>query len=725
MRRTRSASATRSPAASAPAVTPSIGQRAAEEDAEKIAEALADSDMVFITAGMGGGTGSGAAPVIAEIAKQAGRADHRRRHQAVRLRGRPAPAHRGEGRRGAQGQGRHAHHDPERPPARRRPEEHEHPRRVPRRRRRAPPGRPGHQRHHHRARAHQPRLRRCPHGHARRRVGAHGHRPGDRRQPRRSRRPARRSPARCSRSTSRAPRASCSTSRAASNLSLFEVDRGGRGDPRRGRPRGEHHLRHELQRAARRRGPDHRHRDRLRHEPQAHAGPPRGRQREPRAGRHRRVASGSRARLPRGARAPAPSPPATARTATDRRGEDRQAAVGVAGRPRRAIGRRDRAGPATRDRRRGRAGDPELPAPQVSRAGGGRRPARCLTSRTASTPVDRAFARARRARPRRDRRGVRARRPRSGRGPARRRLQDRRRPSALRAAVAAGQDAFGENRVQEAEAKVAGRRRRGSGTSSARSRPTRPAGRSSSFDVIESVDSVDLARRLDRIVRELRDLPPTARPDERRSRSCSRSTSTATRARPASNRDGLAAALPELAGLPGAAPRRADDHRPAGRSSRRRRDPRSGRCASSPGDSGRRRPRSGRELSMGMSDDYPVAVEEGATIVRVGRALFGEREARPVTGRAVRSGSRSACIPRGGRRSDRRRRRRLPARPRRRAGRRTARRTRRCCDCWPVSWACRAAPSASSPARPAGTRRSRWRASSCETLVARWPDLAV
>ena len=30
-----------------------------------------------------------------------------------------------------------------------------------------------------------------------------------------------------------------------------------------------------------------------------------------------------------------------------------------------------------------------------------------------------------------------------------------------------------------------------------------------------------------------------------------------------------------------------------------------------------------------MSDDYPVAVEEGATIVRVGRALFGEREAHP------------------------------------------------------------------------------------------------
>jgi cell division protein FtsZ len=50
----------------------SIGQRAAEEDAEKLEEALRDSDMVFITAGLGGGTGSGGAPVIAEIAKGLG-----------------------------------------------------------------------------------------------------------------------------------------------------------------------------------------------------------------------------------------------------------------------------------------------------------------------------------------------------------------------------------------------------------------------------------------------------------------------------------------------------------------------------------------------------------------------------------------------------------------------------------------------------------------------------
>src|SRR5574338_1391914 len=49
-----------------------IGARSAEEDSEKIAGALEDSDMVFITAGLGGGTGSGAAPVVAQLAKEMG-----------------------------------------------------------------------------------------------------------------------------------------------------------------------------------------------------------------------------------------------------------------------------------------------------------------------------------------------------------------------------------------------------------------------------------------------------------------------------------------------------------------------------------------------------------------------------------------------------------------------------------------------------------------------------
>ncbi|OQY29754.1 MAG: cell division protein FtsZ [Candidatus Cloacimonetes bacterium 4572_55] len=51
---------------------PDTGKRAAEEDRELIAEALKGADMVFVTAGMGGGTGTGAAPVIAEVAKEMG-----------------------------------------------------------------------------------------------------------------------------------------------------------------------------------------------------------------------------------------------------------------------------------------------------------------------------------------------------------------------------------------------------------------------------------------------------------------------------------------------------------------------------------------------------------------------------------------------------------------------------------------------------------------------------
>ena len=51
---------------------PSQGRRSAEEDEQVIADALADSDMVFITAGMGGGTGTGAAPVVARVAKRSG-----------------------------------------------------------------------------------------------------------------------------------------------------------------------------------------------------------------------------------------------------------------------------------------------------------------------------------------------------------------------------------------------------------------------------------------------------------------------------------------------------------------------------------------------------------------------------------------------------------------------------------------------------------------------------
>src|SRR6266568_3429717 len=48
---------------------PVVGRKSAEDDSEKLYEALKEADMVFVTAGMGGGTGTGAAPIIAEIAK--------------------------------------------------------------------------------------------------------------------------------------------------------------------------------------------------------------------------------------------------------------------------------------------------------------------------------------------------------------------------------------------------------------------------------------------------------------------------------------------------------------------------------------------------------------------------------------------------------------------------------------------------------------------------------
>jgi cell division protein FtsZ len=51
---------------------PDMGRRAAEETREEIANAIKGSDMIFITCGMGGGTGTGAAPVVAKIARESG-----------------------------------------------------------------------------------------------------------------------------------------------------------------------------------------------------------------------------------------------------------------------------------------------------------------------------------------------------------------------------------------------------------------------------------------------------------------------------------------------------------------------------------------------------------------------------------------------------------------------------------------------------------------------------
>ena len=51
---------------------PEIGREAALEDRDKLREILKGTDMVFITAGMGGGTGTGAAPIVAKLAKEMG-----------------------------------------------------------------------------------------------------------------------------------------------------------------------------------------------------------------------------------------------------------------------------------------------------------------------------------------------------------------------------------------------------------------------------------------------------------------------------------------------------------------------------------------------------------------------------------------------------------------------------------------------------------------------------
>ena len=147
------------------------------------------------------------------------------------------------------------------------------------------------------------------------------------------------------------------------------------------------------------------------------------------------------------------------------------------------------------------------------------------------------------------------------------------------------------------------------------------------FSVIETVDSIELAARLDRIVREVRGLPaagPVAL--QSRLRVLLQVNVDRDPAKAGFDPDAVAGALPALAGLGalelaglmtigrlGVTP---EEGRPTFRALRQLGIAlRAGQRAIGP------------ELSMGMSDDIEVAVEEGATIVRVGRALFGERGA--------------------------------------------------------------------------------------------------
>ena len=198
----------------------------------------------------------------------------------------------------------------------------------------------------------------------------------------------------------------------------------------------------------------------------------------------------------------------------------------------------------------------------------------------------------------------------------------------VRAAIAAGQHLFGENRVQEVAAKVPAV---GGGEwhliGPLQDNKARRA--VAAVDCVESVDSIGLARRLDRIVRELRGLPTDGDvPLDRRYPVLLQVNVDGDPGKAGFEPAALRAALPELAAL-GAM--RIDGLMTIGRLVA---DPEAARptfralrelAVLARADV----PALGPELSMGMSDDYPVAVEEGATLVRVGRALFGERAETP------------------------------------------------------------------------------------------------
>ena len=207
---------------------PDRGRAAAMEDYDRIKSLLKGSDMVFITAGEGGGTGTGAAPVVARVARELGALtvgivtkpfgfEGSRRLQAAET-GIEAlaeevdtlivvpeqPAAVGAGQADVDGRG------------------------LPRRRRRAAPGRPGHLGPDHAPGPDQPRLRRRAHDHVRRRQRAAGHRHGHGRQARGRRGRSRRPPRRCWRRRSRARKAILLSITGGRDLSLWEVNEAAR-----------------------------------------------------------------------------------------------------------------------------------------------------------------------------------------------------------------------------------------------------------------------------------------------------------------------------------------------------------------------------------------------------------------------------------------------------------------------------------------------------------------
>jgi pyridoxal phosphate enzyme (YggS family) len=195
----------------------------------------------------------------------------------------------------------------------------------------------------------------------------------------------------------------------------------------------------------------------------------------------------------------------------------------------------------------------------------------------------------------------------------------------LRDAVQAGIRTLGENRVQEGESKVADVP--GATWHLIGPLQSNKARRAlEAFDVIQTVDSVGLAERLDRLARDVRGASPTTRypillqvnVDDDPSKAGFAPTELADAAERASGLDAL-----EVRGLMTIGRLVADAE--SARST----------FAALRGESERLRKAGapiGPELSMGMSSDFEVAVEEGASIVRVGRAIFGERPHRHAPG---------------------------------------------------------------------------------------------
>jgi pyridoxal phosphate enzyme (YggS family) len=190
-------------------------------------------------------------------------------------------------------------------------------------------------------------------------------------------------------------------------------------------------------------------------------------------------------------------------------------------------------------------------------------------------------------------------------------------PERIAAAAAAGFELFAENRVQERQAKageLADVRATWHLVGPLQSNKARRA--VELFDVIETVDSLELAERLSRVAGELQ--PGSQLPvllqvnvdDDAAKSGFEPST--------------LERDLPAILDLPGI---RVDGLMTVGRLVE---SPEAARptFAALRGLAERLRalyPGLGSELSMGMSEDYPVAVEEGATLVRIGRAIFGAR----------------------------------------------------------------------------------------------------